>query len=131
MRSMTITLVAAPVPVHLGQHQQVGILEVAPQLRAVGGLAHQVELVMQVLVELGHHFARLQAAAVGPQFFQQVGGHLQQRDVVLDDRLDAGAQDLDRHLAAIRQLAKCTWATEAEATGLRSKRAKTWSTGLP
>jgi hypothetical protein len=27
--------------------------------------------------------------------------------------------------------AKCTWAIEAEATGSRSKRAKTSSTGLP
>jgi hypothetical protein len=27
--------------------------------------------------------------------------------------------------------AKCTCATEAEATGSRTKEAKTWSTGLP
>jgi hypothetical protein len=94
---------AAPIPVHFGQHQQLGAGEVAPQLRAVGGLAHQVQLVVQVLVELGHHFARLQPPAIGPEFFQQVGGHLQQCDVMFDDRQDAGAQDLDRDFAAIRQ----------------------------
>jgi hypothetical protein len=58
---------------------------------------------MQVLVELGHHFARLQAAAVGPQSLQQAGGHLEQRDVMLDHRLDAGAQDLYGYFAAVRQ----------------------------
>src|SRR5690606_32694157 len=42
-----------------------GRVEIAPQLAAVGGLAHQVELVVQVVVELRHHFARLQAAAIG------------------------------------------------------------------
>jgi hypothetical protein len=128
---MTITLFAAPIPVHLGQHQQVGAGEVAPQLRAVGGFAHQVELVVQVLVELGHHFARLQAPAVGPQFFQQAGGHLQQRDVMLDDGLDAGAQDLDRDFAAIRQHGEMHLRHRGRGHRLRSKRAKTWSTGLP
>ncbi len=93
----------APVPIHLGQDQQVGALEIAPQLRAVGRLAHQVQFVVQILVELGHHLARLQAPAVGPEGFQQAGGDLQQRDVMLDHRLDAGAQDLDRDLASVRQ----------------------------
>jgi hypothetical protein len=89
--------------VHLGQDQQVGTFEIAPQLRTVGGLAHQVQFVVQVLVELRHHFPRLESPAIGPEGFQQVGGDLQQRNVMLDHRLDAGAQDLDRDLAAIRQ----------------------------
>jgi hypothetical protein len=116
---------------HLGQDQQVGTLEIAPQLRAVGGLAHQVELVVQVLVELGHHFARLQAPAVGPEGFQQAGGHLQQGDVVLDHRLDAGAQDLHRDLAAIRQHREMHLGHRGRGHRLASNSAKTSSTGLP
>jgi hypothetical protein len=55
------------------------------------------------LVELRHYFARFQAPAVGPELFQQAGGHLQQGDVMLDDGFDAGAQDLDGDLAAVGQ----------------------------
>ena len=90
----------APVPVHFGQDQQVGTLEVAPQLRAVGRLAHQVQLVVQVFVELGDYLARLEPPAIRPDGFQQVGGNLQQGDVMLDHGQDAGAQDLHRDFAA-------------------------------
>ena len=48
--------------------------EIAPELRAVGGLAHQVELVFQMLLELRHHFARAQPFAVGEQLLHQPGG---------------------------------------------------------
>ena len=57
----------AAVPEHLGDQHQVQACHVAAQLGGVGRLAHQVELVVQVLVELGHHLARLQALAVGRQ----------------------------------------------------------------
>ena len=90
----------APVPMYLGQDQQIGTLEIAPQLRAVGRLAHQVQLVVQVLVELGHHLARLEPPAIRPEGFEQAGGDLQQGDVVFDDGLDAGTQDLYRDFAA-------------------------------
>ena len=50
-----------------GTSSSVEAVHVAAQLRRVGGLAHQVELVVQVLVELGDHLARLQPLAVGRQ----------------------------------------------------------------
>ncbi len=91
---------AAVVPVHLGHPQQPRAGEVAPQLRAVGGLAHQVQFVVQVLVELGHHFARAQPLAVAPQLLHQQRAGLQQRQVLVDRRVHAGPQHLDRDLAA-------------------------------
>ena len=48
-----------------------------------------------------------------------------------DDRGDARAQDLTATRCRRAARRKCTWAIEAEATGSRSKRAKTSSTGLP
>jgi hypothetical protein len=77
--------------------------EVAPQLGAVGRLAHQVQLVLQVLGELRHHLARLQAAAVRPQHLDQAGGGIEQGDVVGDDAADARPQDLHCHLAPVGQ----------------------------
>ena len=56
----------AEIPGHLGDAQHPRALEVAAQLRGVGGLAHEVELVVQDLVELGHDLARAQALAVTP-----------------------------------------------------------------
>ena len=49
----------AQVPDHFGHEDQVEALHVAAQLRGIGGLAHQVELVMLIVRELGHHLARL------------------------------------------------------------------------
>ena len=93
----------APVPVDFRHQQQVGILEIAPQLAAVGGLAHQVEFVLQVLLEFRHHLARAQALAVLPQGFDQAGTGIEQRDIVGDDVGDVGAQDFHCRLAAILQ----------------------------
>jgi hypothetical protein len=57
MRSITITWACTgPTPSRAPAPGQPG--HVAAQLRGVGGLAHQVELVVQVDVELGHHLAR-------------------------------------------------------------------------
>ncbi len=91
----------APVPEHLGHQQQVGVGEVAAQLAGVGGLAHQVEFIVQVLVELGDHLARLQALAVGPQLLHPRGHVAHQREIAVDHRQHAGAQHLHGHLAAI------------------------------
>jgi hypothetical protein len=120
---------------HALHHHHVGVAEsqnisgtapgparhVAAQLRGVGGFAHQVQLVVQVGVELGHHLARLQALAVGRQALDPAGHHAHQRQVVVDDLQHAGAQHLDGHLALAPSLApgvaKCTCAIEALATG--------------
>ena len=92
---------AAIIPMHLGHAQQGGAGEIAPQLRAVGGLAHQVEFIVQIFVELGHHFARTQTLAVGPHALDQPGRGPHQGQILFDDRLHAGAQHLDRDLAPV------------------------------
>ena len=61
----------AVVPVHRGHREQRRVLEVAAQQRGIRRLAHQVELLLEVARELGHHFARLQAPAVGPEALHQ------------------------------------------------------------
>ena len=43
----------APVPIHLGHVEQWRACKVAPQLGAVGRLAYQIQLVVQIFVELG------------------------------------------------------------------------------
>ena len=58
-------VLGAELPHHLGHEHEAEALHVAAQLRRVGGLADQVELVVQVLVELGDDLARLQPLAVG------------------------------------------------------------------
>jgi len=56
----------AMIPVHAGHREERRILEVSPQLRRVRRLAQQVELVLEVLGELGDHLAGLEPAALGP-----------------------------------------------------------------
>ena len=91
----------AGVPEHFrhDQHRRVG--KIAAQLRGIAGLVHQVQLVVQVFVELGHHFARAQTLAVHQQALGPAGQRAQQRQILLDHRQDAGAQHLHRHLAAV------------------------------
>ena len=86
----------AVVPVHLGHDQQRRVGEVAAQLRGVGGLTHQIQLVAQILGELGDHLARLQATCIRPKSVEQDGKGVEQCDVVIDDRKHVRAQDLDR-----------------------------------
>ena len=95
---------AAVVPVHLGDEQQRRALEVAPQLRAVRGLAREVELVAQGLLELAHHFARPQPLAVRPELLHEQRAGVQQRDVLLDHLRDVGPQHLDRDRRSVGQL---------------------------
>ena len=96
----------AEVPDHLRHHQQVQAVHVAAQLRGVGRLAAQVQLVVQVLVELGDHFARAQAPAVGRQALEPARTGAQQPQVGVDHLEHAGTQHLDRHLAAVVQHAE-------------------------
>ena len=49
----------AVVPIHFRNEDQVEALHVAAQLRSVGGFSHQVQLVVQMLVEFGNHFSGL------------------------------------------------------------------------
>ena len=72
----------AVVPVDLGHEQQRRALEVAPQLARVRRLAHQVELVLEVLRELGDDLVRPQPPAVGPQRSISVAAGVEQREVV-------------------------------------------------
>jgi hypothetical protein len=106
MRSMTMTCGVHSRPDHLGDQHQIEPLHIAPQLGGVGRLTHQIELVVQVHVELGHHLAGLEAPAVAGQSLDPGGEHPQQREVVVDDLQHAGAQHLDGDLAAVVQLRK-------------------------
>ena len=62
MRSMTMTSVRQQVPVHLRHVQQRGAGEIALQLRGVGRLAHQVQLIEDGLLVLAHHLDAAAAA---------------------------------------------------------------------
>jgi hypothetical protein len=90
----------ALIPVHFGHLQQPRTAEVAPQLRAVGSFAHQVEFVVEILGELADDFARLQPLAVRPDLFEQTGEGVEQGQIAGDDAVHAGAKDLDRDLVA-------------------------------
>ena len=93
----------APVPIHFGHGEQRRIPEIASELRAVGRLPHQIELVFQMFLELGDHLARTQAPAVGEQRLDQSRQRIEQADVVRDHRADAGAQHFHRDRFAVRQ----------------------------
>ena len=54
----------AVIPIHLRNQHQIQPSHVAPQLCCTGRFAHQVKLVMQVFVKLGHDLARLESFAV-------------------------------------------------------------------
>jgi hypothetical protein len=93
----------AQLPHHLRYEQQVEPLHVAAQLRGVGGLAHQVELVVQVGVELGDDLARLEPLAVDEDALDPDRELAQQGEVVVDRREHAGPEHLDRDLAPVLQ----------------------------
>jgi len=119
------------IPVHLGHHEQRRTQEVAPQLRAVGRFAHEVEFVLQVFLEFRHHFARTQAFAVGKQLFQQPGGSVEQFDIVADDPADPRAQYLDGNgLAVVAGGRNAPGRPEAAATGVASNSANTSVSGF-
>jgi hypothetical protein len=59
MRSMVSTFTSGwQVPVHLGHQHQARIGMLRRSCAALAAFAHQVQLVVQVVVELGHHLAR-------------------------------------------------------------------------
>ena len=91
----------AVIPEHFRHHQQVRAIEIAAQLGSTGRLAHQVKLVLQMFFEFRHHLARLEAFSVSPQGFDQAAADIQQVDILVDQRRNAGAQDFYRCAAAI------------------------------
>ena len=132
MRSMTITSMVQQSQTISGTMHQVQALHVAPQLRGVGGLAHQVELVVQVVVELGHHLARLQPLAVGAEPLDPARQRVQQRQVVLDRPSSMpGRSTFTATSRPSCSVAKCTCAIDALATGSASKLANSSSMRPP
>ena len=89
----------AIVPVHLRYQHQIEPLHIAPQLRGTGGLADQIEFIVQVLVEFGHHLARLQALAIGRHPLNPARHHSHQPQIFFYRRQHARAQHLHRHVA--------------------------------
>ena len=73
------------------------------QLAGVGGFAHQIEFVVQVFVEFGHHFARFQPLAVGKQALDAACGKTHQRQILLDDFCQIRAQHFHGHFFAAEQ----------------------------
>ena len=105
MRSITITLLAAPVPVDAGHEQQGRVAEIAAELRAVGRLAREVELVLQRLRELVDHLARTQAAGVGEHALEHETAAVCSSATSLQMTCPmSGAQHLHRHRRAVGQL---------------------------
>ena len=96
-------LVTAPVPVDLGNVDQLRIFKVAAQLGGVGGFAVQVKLVENGAFVVLDHLDWAQAATFGGQLFQQACGDEQPLDVLVDGLADAWAHHLDHHLAAVFQ----------------------------
>ena len=91
---------AAQVPVHLRHIQLLGAGKVTPQLAGVGGLAQQIEFVVDGFFVVADHFHRPQAAGFGGQFFGQAGEQEQPRQVLADDWLQAWADDFHHHFFA-------------------------------
>ena len=85
----------AVVPEHFRDQHQVQVCHVAAQLRGAGGFTYQIQLVVQVLVKLSHHFARFQAFAILGKTLYPTGHHAQQIQVFADHRRHVRAQHLD------------------------------------
>ena len=89
---------AAVVPDHLRDQHQVQPRHIAAQLGCAGRFTHQVELVVQVLVELGDYLARLEAPPIGKDAFNPGRHHAHQRQVLVDCQQHARAEHLDRNV---------------------------------
>ena len=96
----------APVPVHFGHIKQRRTREVTAQLRAVTGLAHKIEFVMQILVEFGDDFARFQAATIGAESLNPTREHPQNSQIALDHGLDIRTQYFDGDIAILKRVAE-------------------------
>ncbi|MPM69353.1 hypothetical protein SDC9_116298 [bioreactor metagenome] len=91
----------AEIPENLGNLHKIKPVHIAAQLRGIGGFADQIKLVVQIVVELGHHLQRLQALAVAGELFHPAGHHAHQRHILVDHRQHARAQHLHGHIALV------------------------------
>lgn len=66
-------IAAAKIVEHFRHQELRGFGKIAPQLRGIAGFKHQVEFIVQIVIELGHYGARAQAAAVGEQASDPAG----------------------------------------------------------
>ena len=85
-------------PEHLGYVQDRRVLEIAPQLTGVGGLADQIQLIENGLFVLGHHLDRPQPTPLSPIALRQAGDDVQQFHIAANGLFDAGPHHLDHHL---------------------------------
>ncbi len=95
---------AAVIPVDLRHVEQRRILEVAPELAGVGGLAQQVEFVVDGLGVVLDHLHQVQAAGIDRRTLGGLGQQEQPGQVLADDRLEIGPHHLDHHFLAAAQL---------------------------
>ena len=89
----------AVIPEDFGNQHQIQAFHIAAQLRGIGGFADQVQLVMQIVVELGNHFPGLEPLAIMGEPFQPARHHVHQRQILVDHGLHARAQHLDGDIA--------------------------------
>ena len=61
---------------------------------------------MQILVKLGHHFARLQAPPIAAEFFDPACQHREQREIALNDRLDVRPKHFNGDLTLLERVTK-------------------------
>jgi len=94
----------APGPVHFRHIKQIGVTEIAPQLRGIGGLAQQVEFVVKDLFKFSNDFTWSQAATMLPVPLCQSCKRVQQVQVTRNLLADIGAQHLDDDISAILEL---------------------------
>jgi hypothetical protein len=90
-------------PEYLGDIDQVRVREVRPELTGIGGLAAEVELVVDGLVVLLHHFDRPQPRAFLPIPVCKASQGVQKVEIPVDDLVDARPQDLYHHLGTVVQ----------------------------
>ena len=86
---------------HFRHVEHGGAFEVPPELGRVGGLAHQVQLLRERRLEFQHNFPGPQPPGTGPIAFGQFRDGEKQFQIPADRLMDAGAQHLDDHLAAV------------------------------
>ncbi len=118
-------------PVDFGDIKLPAAEEVFAQLAGVGGLPLQVEFVQDGLLIVVDHIDRAQAPPVLPIALRQLGDAAQQPQVAADDGFDAGAHDLNHHLAAVLEAGRVDLRDGGGGQGLFVKIIQDGLDGLP